>query len=227
MDGWIERCGIWEVRERGQRKLLQGQSHLVLFWPPGTVFVCVCCVVMPPVCPLLRNISGRHVSGAALTLFCGWVWISLCTFNHDSVKTFTGAWWCVLVSLMHAQRRDDFLVQWILKHLVAHSFSSYSLSRVGLQKHCGYMKPQTFYSFIFLILLPFYCNWERLVPLALHSWSLLTLLLTFRPPLLPHKPQQGHDEETLLLVFDGAPQLWVVLCIICKLVTVVPDLILN
>lgn len=48
-----------------QRKLLQGQSHLVLFWPPGTLCACVC------VCYCITTIASMSLSSSD-RVFCRW-----------------------------------------------------------------------------------------------------------------------------------------------------------
>lgn len=50
-----------------QRKLLQGQSHLVLFWPPGTLCACVCACV----CYCITTIASMSLSSSD-RVFCRW-----------------------------------------------------------------------------------------------------------------------------------------------------------
>lgn len=90
--------GMWRFMWTRQRKLLQGQSHLVLRWPPGTLCVCVYCVFRhwPVICciiPLggasLLQLWQRFVAGCRFPFF---------TFDDDSVRTIDGTWSCEPVS---------------------------------------------------------------------------------------------------------------------------------
>lgn len=96
--------GMWRFMWTRQRKLLQGQSHLVLRWPPGTLCVCVCLLCVSPLAGhLLHNTSGRLVVVAALTAFCGRLQVSFLYFWRwlsENNRWYVIVWACVIFSFL-------------------------------------------------------------------------------------------------------------------------------